>query len=185
MYLKLPKYNSEKVAHRECSCGWSGELYRSIKFCPKCKENLLHPGDLRDIRTCANGHVWKGIFKSRCPICGKSVKRSKPIGKHQKQIFSKEFPCDEIKMGLFDGDIINAERKVCIMNPPYRPNKQSYRNLNIYVEPQMKKCPECGIDFLAHTLDQDICSQCLIKPSSVSKEMHHGKARKFYHIKKD
>jgi ribosomal protein S27AE len=88
-------------------------------------------------------------------------------------------------MGIFDGDIINAERKVCIMNPPYRQNKQPYRNLNIYVEPQMKKCPECGIDFLAHTLDQDVCSQCLIKPSPVNKEMRCSKTRKFYHIKKD
>ena len=114
MYLKLPKkYHSEKVT-RECSCGWTGELYRGTKFCPKCGENVLHPGDPKDLRKCANGHIWKGIFKSRCPICNRPRIRDARIGKYQSPYFDNNKAPLDIECGFFDGNVIKAENKIVL-----------------------------------------------------------------------
>jgi hypothetical protein len=115
MYLKLPKkYRSEKI-QRECSCGWTGELYRGTKFCPKCGENVLHPGDPKDLRRCVKGHTWKGIFKSRCPVCKRPAKRSNPMGKQQSPYFDYNAPLD-IECGFFNGNVIKAENKIVLKN---------------------------------------------------------------------
>jgi hypothetical protein len=115
MYLNLPKkYRSEKI-QRECNCGWTGKLHRGTKFCPRCGENVINPGDPKDVRTCANGHTWKGIFKSRCPYCGRPRLRDSRIGKYQSKYFDNydKVPLD-IECGFFDGDVIKAENKIIL-----------------------------------------------------------------------